>query len=304
MKMTLYKNKLAVWLMVTCFVILAMLVFMTFSQRKLLIDSRKQALQILASEKAMQVNTFLENQKEKQEIIAAMNVFKEVVLYPNDPVIIATAKDRINEIKDTVSGIALFSNEGIIILAESAPAGTDYSKHPYFVSNDKKIMFTKYYDLYQKKDFYVIIGPIYDQTESNKVIGSIGFTIELDNISILMKETLDDGKSDEVYLIDETGLLLSGSKYIGQGNKNGILIQEVDSDGAKECLEHIKKYGKEESVEKHTEEVIQYKNYMGDEVLGAHAYVPEIMGCVIAEESAAEANSSSMLDYIKNMFNK
>ena len=43
---------------------------------------------------------------------------------------------------------------------------------------------------------------------------------------------------------------------------------------------------------------------MGGKVFGVHAYVPEIMGCVIAEEGADEILRLPMADYIKNIFNK
>ena len=94
---------------------------------------------------------------------------------------------------------------------------------------------------------------------------------------------------------------MSGSKYIGASNKNGVLIQEVKSEGAKECLEDLEKYRGDGFVEEHEEEVISYTNYMGNEVFGAHAYVPSIMGCVIAEKSADEITKFSMIDYIKNI---
>ena len=197
------------------------------------------------------------------------------------------------------------TKKGIIVVAENNPAGTDYSSLPVFpMNNQSGIIFISYYDSQRKKDYYEVGGPIYDRIEKNKVIGAIAFDVELDKISILMKETLDDGENDEVYLIDETGLLLSGSEYIGNGNKNGILIQEVESEGAKECLEDLEKYRGDGFVKEHTEEVISYTNYMGNEVFGAHAYVPSIIGCVIAEKSADEITKFSMMDYIKNLFKK
>lgn len=288
MKIILQKKMLALWLGAVLVIIsIGFMVLIFHVQTQNFSNTNKESLQVLADEKALLVNTFLESQKEKLEVIASMNVFKEALLYPNDPAIIATAKERINEIKDTVSRIAIFTNKGIMFLAESGPVPIDYSTIPYFVSKDRKIIFMRYYDSYQKKDYYSILGPIYDPIEKNKVIGAIAFDVELSKISALMEETLNNA-TNEVYLIDETGLLLSGSRYIGSGNKNGVLIQEIKSDGAKDCLEDSKKYQKDGAIEKHEENVMQYTNYIGDDVLGAHAYVPAIMGCVIAEASTKE----------------
>ncbi len=278
------------------------LVLMSFAQKELFINAHKQNLQMLANEKAFQVNNFFESQKEKQAIISSISVFKEAVLFPNDIIKITEAKKVILEIKNYFPGIGILTKEGILVAGENNPTGTDYSFMPQFPINNKSvIMFMYYYDLQRKKDYYGIFGPFYDEIEKNKLIGAIGFDVELNNISVLMKETLDMGKNDEVYLINENGLLLSGSKYIDTDNKDGVLIQEVESNGAKACLGDLEKYRRDGFVEEHQEEVIQYTNYMGNKVFGAHAYVPSIMGCVIAEESADEITKFSMMDYIKNI---
>ena len=301
MKNKIQIKKIALWIGVVFIILfIGTTILMSLTQRQLLIDADKQSLQILANEKAAQVNNFLESQKEKSEIIATMNVFKEVVKDPNNTAKIEVAKDRINELKDIIPRIAIFTNEGIMFIAESGPVPIDYSALPYFVSKDKNIVFIRYYDSFQKRDYYSILGPIYDNADKSKIIGAIAFDLELDKVSILMKEVLES-KTGEVYLIDENGLLLSGSEYIGEGNKDGVLIQEVKSEGAKECLEDLEKYRGDGFVEEHEEEVISYTNYMGNEVFGAHAYVPSIMGCVIAEKSADEITKFSMIDYIKNI---
>jgi hypothetical protein len=274
-------------------------------QKQASIISHREGLQILANDKALLIDTFLESQKEKYSILASMNVFKQLAKDPTNTAKIDEARKRINELKDIFPGIALISKEGFIIIAESNPAGTDYSEIPGFPANDESTFrFMQYYDLYRKKDYYGAMGPIYDTTVTTKVTGVIGFDIALEKISALMKETLDS-KTNEVYLLNQNGLLLSGSEYIGQGNKNGVLLQEVKSPEAKTCLTDLAEYGKEVSIEEHEEKNTNpYKNYMGDDVFGAHSYVPSIMGCVIAEESTSEVISFSLLDYFNNLFNE
>ena len=273
-------------------------------QKQQVTNAHKESLQILANEKAAQINLFLESQKEKLEIIGSVGVFKEVVKDPKNPTKIEAAKNRINELSPVIHRIAVFTKEGVMFIAESGPTPVDYSSLPYFVSKDKNIIFMRYYDPFQKRDYYSVLGPIYDRIEKDKVIGAIAFDIELDNISTLMKETLDGGENHEIYLIDENGLLLSGSEYIDAGNKNGVLIQEVKSEGAKACLEDLEKYRGDGFVEEHEEEVISYTNYMGNKIFGAHAYVPSIMGCVISEESVDEITQSPLTGYVFNMLKK
>ena len=312
MKNFLNKKKILFSLCLAFIIIFILFFYLSLnSYKQQALNSRKNSLQLLANEKALLVNNFLENKKETLQVLSSLSVFKDAALAPDDPDKIMEVKQIIQELKEYVPGIGILTKEGIVVVAENTPAGTDYSSLPQFPANDQsKITFLRYYDIARKKDFYAIGGPIYDKVEKTKVIGAISINVDLEAIAALMEETLDKGDSDEVYLIDNSGLLLSSSEYIGQGNKNGILIQEVKSKGAQECLEDLDKYKKDdtegegEEVEEHEEEVIRYKNYMGDDVFGAHAYTPEIMGCVIAEESADEKMSSSILGYLKSIFSK
>ena len=259
------------------------LIFLNLNlQKKMIVESNKESLQILAEEKASQINSFLDYQNEKLDILSLMNAFYEVVKYPNDSIKINIANNRISNLKDIIPGIALFTREGIIIVSENNPSGTDYSMMPIFpITNQMNVTFIRYYDSQRKKDYYGIIKPIYDSVEKNNVVGAIGFDIELDKISNLMKETIES-ETNEVYLINEEGLLLSDSEYIGNGNKNGVLIQEIKSDGAKKCFEHASNI--QENIGQHQEEVFQYINYMGDEVYGAHAYIPLMEGVLLLKK--------------------
>jgi hypothetical protein len=272
--------------------------------KQMFVDASKKNLQVLADVKALQVNEFLGFQENRLSVLSSLSVFRDVVNDPYNAEKIKLAKDMINEIKDKIPGIGVLTKEGIIIVAENNPAGTDYSMLPGFPADDSMgIIFTRYYDQQRKKDYYDIGGPIYDSVNKSKVIGVIAYDVELDKISSIMKDNLDTNTS-EVYLIDGNKLLLSGSKYIGQDNKNGVLIQEVNSDGAETCLDDLKKYTKNGIVEEHEGNVSKYINYMGDEVYGAHAYAPAIGGCVMAEELVDGFSKYPMSGYIANIFKK
>ena len=106
MKNKIQIKKIALWIGVVFIILfIGTTILMSLTQRQLLIDADKQSLQILANEKAAQVNNFLENQKEKQEIISSVGVFKEVVKDPNDTAKIETAKKRINELSPIIHRI-------------------------------------------------------------------------------------------------------------------------------------------------------------------------------------------------------
>jgi Cache domain len=306
MKNLLLKNKLAWWLhiiiIIIIIIIFAVMAYLFVNhQRHATVINATNNLQLLANEKAAQINMFLEFQKENAAALGSLTAFKEAVLYPHDASKVEVASNIANQLEKVMPGIDIVSKEGIVV-AGVDPVGTDFSMVPVFpVTESSTVYFSRYYDPIRKGDYYAVGGLIYDDQQKNKVIGVIAFDVELDKISNLMKESLDT-KTNEVYLIDGTGLLLSKSEFIGQGGKGGVLIQEVKSDGADKCLADLQEYGTGSSVEAHKEDVFKYLNYMGNEVYGAHAYAPVIGGCVLAEESADEILKFSLMDYLKNIF--
>jgi len=286
MKHFVIKHKRGLLLGLILLFVVLFLVFINYYNTQAT-DSTKESLQMLANEKAAQVNLFLESKREELSILGSMNVFKEAILYPNDSSKIGIARNRINELKGIIPGISILTNEGIVLVGDVDLPGTDYSGQPYFSLAEKKVVFERYYDSLRKGDYYAVVGPIYDNLENNKIIGTIAFDIELNKISEIMAGNQEKGTT-EVYLIDlidKTGLLLSASKFVDQTNKKGVLIQTGSSEGAEECLGDLEKYGRDGYIEEHEEEIPKYLNYMGNEVYGAHAYVPAIMGCVIAESA-------------------
>lgn len=304
MKNFILKNRKTIILIPIIIIIFLVLLSLVIADihRKLVIKSREENLQVLAEEKAEQVDIFLESQKNILLILSKTGVFKEVLLYPNSSVSIINAQKRIEELSDIIPWITILNNDGVVIAGNTNITGTDFSKNPYFVKKyNNTIMFGRYYDPIRGKDYYAIVGPVYDRVDKNKIIGTIGFDLELEKISSLMKEIVEN-KNGEVYLIDYAKLLLSNSSYLYKDNRNGILIQEIESEGANECLFNLNKYERGKILKNDNKRVLEYVNYMGDKVIGAYAYVPSIMGCVIAEDNFDGITKFSFLDYIKNIF--
>jgi len=272
--------------------------------RETSIHTQTELLQLTAVEKATQVNLFLEQQEEKLTLLREMEEFREVARRSDDVVAVHVAKEKIRQLKGIISGISILTPDGIVIIGENDLPGMDYSEQPYFDLQVKHVVFERYYDSVRKNEYYAVVGPLYNDSENKVIIGVITFDVQLQDISALMSEAIDTG-SDEVYLIDESGLMLSGSEYVGQDDKSGILVQEVDSDGAIDCLEDLEEYGDMDYIEEHEEETPHpYINYMGDDVYGAHAYVPTIMGCVLAENHADVITDASFITYLTSLFDE
>ncbi len=281
------------------FLLISILVVLFFIERNMVTDMHNKALQALADDEASLINDFFVNQNEKLSIIGSMTVFKDAVLYPDDPATISIAKNQIDALKDLIPGISLMSSQGIVSIGDNDLPGTDYSEHPYYLAKRHDVMFTEYYDPLRKGYYYAIIGPIND-TSGKRIIGRIAFDIPIEEINnkIIMNSI---SETVEVYLIDNAGMLLTESKYIGKDNVKGVMIQQIKSFGAVNCLNHIEKLESDNSTVQHEEKIARYKNYMGDEVMGAHAYVPSIKACVIVEQRCEDFMKYDMIDYIKKI---
>jgi hypothetical protein len=221
-------------------------------------------------------------------------------VHPDDEAVIDAAKNKIAELKTLIPGISIMDENGIVSIGEKDAPCLDYIGEPFFFGKEKNVYFQRYYCPIRKKDFFAAVGPIYDSLQPKKIIGAIAFDIGFDYINELMKESIDCPVGDESYLIDRDGMMLTESEYVAENNSHGVLIQQVKSASAQDCLGDYEKFTVSDndgnSVEEHSEKVFLYVNYMGDTVLGAHGYVPSIKGGVISEIKYARNSDDEAAD--------
>ncbi len=276
------------------FIFLSFLTVISYNHRNMMIVSNKENLQILASEKADQINTLLDEEKDKLLLIAGMSDFKNVLLHPNDSLLIEIAKKRINELENIIPNISILNSNGIVVVGNIDLPGTDYSQHPYFLEKRQDISFTIYSDPLRKKDYYAIIGSVYGDINKTDIIGKIAFDLEVNKLSSLMKQSVQF--NSEVYFIDEGGVVI--------GNKaNDISVQSTSEGSVKLCLDDFAKYESDNTVETHAEDILQYINFEGVDVFGAHAYVPNLSGCILAERTSSDILKYSVIDSLKQILN-
>ncbi len=259
------------------------------------------SMQMIAREKAHQADTYMEFQKEKLRILASMNHFQEAALNPDDEDKIGRAKQLITRIGETYPGIGLFTEEGIIIAAENNPSRQDYGHLAYFTQEGHEVMFERYYDIARRQDYYAILGPVYHPENESKVIGGIGFDIDFHELSEIIRTDIECDIS-EAYLIDETKVLLSSSKYSEEELRSRAFVQEVRTEQADLCVEHIQEYRENGEAERIDEQVIKYINYRGEKVIGVHAHVFSIDGCVIVEKGVCHLESPGMTGLVTSLF--
>jgi C4-dicarboxylate-specific signal transduction histidine kinase len=282
------------------FIFVELMIVQFYTQRNMFIESQKNGLRILADEKVSQINIFLNSEKEKLSLLASLDVFKNLILHPKDKTLYASAKETINKIKNILPGIGVFTKNGIIVVAENNASGTDYSSSSFFPAGDNMTIFLqRYYDSQRKKEYYGIVGPVYDSIQKNKVIGVIGYDIEVSKISSILAQSLNTG--DEVYFIDKDGIILADADRTI--DDTGYKMIEQKKGAAKDCIDDINKYSKYKEDISHQENISQYINYHNLDVFGTHSLVTGLSGCIISEKKSEEILKYSMIDYMKKIFN-
>lgn len=288
--------------------VLFVVVFLSFvlivsnNQRKMFINSHKENLQILANEKSELVDIYFKSEEVNLSVVAAMSDFVNVLQYPDDAVMVEIAKKRINELSRIIPNISIMNSAGKVIVGDIDLPGTDYSSHPYFLAKREDIAFTRYHDPRRNKDYYAVIGPIYNFSKT-KIIGRAAYDISTDIInSLLINKEKDTDHNHIIYFVDGQGLLLGSSDYSKSKEKTS-LGQIVQTDAVKKCLSDLEEYKKDGKVQEHIEDILQYKNYKGENVFGAHDFVSRVDGCVIAEESADIVLQFSIIDAFGKIFN-
>ncbi|HBY19920.1 MAG TPA: hypothetical protein DEG71_02755, partial [Clostridiales bacterium] len=118
-----------------------------------------------------------------------------------------------------------------------------------------------FYSEYVMDEILVLSTPVYE-TNNHKLIGTINMMINQDKLDEMISQGLEIlGASADIYVINETGLLLSDAK---QGEyKDGILKKSIQT----KAYEQLK--GPIVDKDLNFIDMYEYKNYMGNLVYGS-----------------------------------
>jgi hypothetical protein len=186
--------------------------------------------------------------------------------------------DRIYEL------FVLDSNGKIIASSDELQIGKDKSTDDYFINGkDQTYIKDAYYSETAKKKLFTISTP----HAGGVLVARVG----LEELGEITKDRSGLGETGEVYLINKEKKLLTPSRFF----ENNIMVQDVDTMNAENCLEHMEL----NEGEKIGHEIVEtYLDYRGETVLGAHIYLPEMKWCLLTEIDEAEALNKPMKKFV------
>jgi len=165
--------------------------------------------------------------------------------------------------------------------SDKSQVGKNKINDPYFVYGKEKPYLKKIYHS-QTLDQYTttISAPvIFDDKLEGVIVGRL----KLKNLSgIISKE-----ENANILIVDDQGGLITPFA----GNPLFITRQIIRTDNTDKCVKYYREQDLAEEIKKHNieDEILIFDNHLGDTVLGAHAYVPEMNWCVLAEVKKSDA---------------
>ena len=236
-------------------------------------------LDITIELKAHQVDSFLEEQKEKIKIIAVESNF---------------TNEKLEKIKDSnnyFSEIFILNSEGEIINSSNqSRIGMNRSTDAYFVNARREIYIKDAYFSETTKESSMAFSTPYKN-------GVLVVRIDLSILKDITTNRTGLGKTGESYLINKEGYAITPLLF----KKDTFLNLKIDSENAKNCLLSFENFEKQENIEysnyeefEHVghEASIIYSDYRGNKVLGTHHPIHLMQWCLLAEIDEAEAMES------------
>jgi PAS domain S-box-containing protein len=245
-------------------------------------------LQTSNKARAEHIRTFLQNQKESSEMLAAASVYRDFLNDVEDSTIREKIYQRFNRtlaLDPHMLEIYILSKDGkVLASSDKEENGEDRSNDDYFVKgkNSTYIKSLYFYGSYEKI-VYSVSSPILD--DSGLLLGVSVLVFSPDNFYEIVKNENGLGKTEENFLINKDKYFLTPSIFLG---KDVILKQKVETKNANDCFQqdeadYVTKNGYTGLVHPHENIFIGTKDYRGVDVIGTHAYIPETGWCLITK---------------------
>jgi HAMP domain-containing protein len=251
-------------------------------------------LETTVQSRAHHIETFLNDKKIFTEELALIGEIERILLANksdsdyNDK--IEAVNERLQKTVNYVEGvlsIVVMDKLGIVI------AGTNKNLIGMNGSNNEAF-------LYGKKDTYVqgvnftlegtkepIMFFSTPVTEDNEFLGVVVLRISTKYLNEITTDKTGLGETGEVYLINKEFIMITPSRIV----EDAVLNQKVDTINARNCFAAINETDPDKIAEIHSQhaETMFFKDYRGTNVLGTHAYIPDMKWGLLAEIDAEEA---------------
>ena len=242
----------------------------------------KNNLSMVAADETLYLTTWKHERMEDMKTLAAMDTIQEM----NDEKGTIVLKKYLEQ-WGLFEGLSAVTPQGMTEISTASQA-VDISDRPYFqeaISGKEAISAP----LISKRTGNVVISFAAPVQSSGKIVGVTLGTMPVTEIGVLLSN-LELGKTGEAYLINQEGLAVTPLKYEQELKDSGkvedsvLLKYKVDTYASQQVLAGNNGTG-------------EYRNYLGQEVIGSYTWIPDLNLGLILEMGRAEAlaNVNQML---------
>ena len=234
-------------------------------------------LETTAQSRAQHIETFLEGNREKVELIASSFVIKNST--DDNAAKYETMNVRLHaflEAENEFSELSILDKNGIVVAStEEEFIGFDKSADPIFLEGRERTYIKDAHACkITGKHAISISTPI---VEKNELVGVVIAGLAMTKLNEITTDRTGLGKTGEIYLVNKDGYMITPSRFLD----DTFLKQKLDTG-------RTRNYFEDAEVQGHDKAFLS-RNYLGLDVLRVNTHIPEMEWSLLAEMSEKEA---------------
>lgn len=281
------------------FVLLFCMIFFTLSSvnyfsRDAITESTLDNLDIIAHSKANHIDTILNQEMERLNLVSSRTKLRESLYSFNNNPNETDQNDMIDIIQDANKSIDDFQDIFILNLSGICIASTNPTYlHINYRNEDSFIKGKTNNNLFllldEESPMIFLSGPL---IRNEKLLGVIVIISSPNLLFETVSDTTGLGETGESYLVNESGFVLSPLRdyNYSYNTENIILRKQIDTKNYRSCMLHAT-HSDDKLVNKNEQNGI-LKNYMGEKVLGTNVFISEMNWGLLVEIDEQEAFSA------------
>lgn len=258
-------------------------------------------LEALASSRASNINTYLTMLEAYVGQLSKSVVLEELLNTPKSENLryrqaFELASRRLKRTKEAnpyIYELMLLDGGGRVLASSNESSiGQDKSTDAYFLGGqDGTYIKDAYYNESLDSFLLAFSAPILN-SKTNRLIGVVVSRVKMDGLYPILTDTLGLGSTEEVYLVNKYGYMISPSRTL----KDTFLKQLVDTKSFHDSVY----YKGTHPVLTNGKKAVVFNDYLGKPVLGAYSFIPKMQWSLLAEIDAKEAFAPLFL--IRSLF--
>jgi len=246
-------------------------------------------LETTAQSRAHHIETYLNEHKEKVEIMAdsalaeaALEKFKNKESSSTE--LTKEASLEVTEFIQTEVDfyeIFVLNLDGKIVNStDESNIGLDRSTDAYFLGTKERVYIKDaYYSTTTNRRSIAISAPVLDD-ETRECLGVLVARLDLTGLDEIACDRTGLGETGEIYIVNKEGYMITPSRF----KEDTFLKLKVDTENTRAYLEDVKKFGSKP----HRHVPFTYIDYRGVKVLGMHDHIPQMTWGLLAKIDAKE----------------